>query len=188
MMRLTRLAVGKTPKKYAVRSVEEEVIRWWDREDIYKKTRSRGRGKKKFYFLDGPPYVTNPPHVGTAWNKLLKDVVIRFKRMKGFDVRDQPGYDCHGLPIEVKVEEDLQVKSKKEIEDKITVGVFIERCKRYAEDNVKNQTEVFKNLGVWMDWDHPYLTYKNDYIESVWWTVKRAEEKGLLREGLRVVH
>lgn len=188
MMRLTRLAVGKIPKKYAARSIEEEVIRWWNREDIYNKTKSRGRGKKKFYFLDGPPYATNPPHVGTAWNKLLKDVVIRYKRMKGFDVRDQPGYDCHGLPIEVKVEEDLKVKSKKEIEDKITVGVFIEKCKEYAEENVKNQTEVFKNLGVWMDWDHPYLTYKNDYIESVWWTVKRAEERGLLREGLRVVH
>jgi len=108
--------------------------------------------------------------------------------MTGLDVRDQPGYDCHGLPIEVKVEEDLQIKSKKEIEDKITVEVFIERCKRYAEENMKNQTSVFKNLGVWMDWDHPYVTYTNDYIESVWWTIKRSDERGLLQKGLKVVH
>ena len=185
---MVRLAVGKTPKKYTVRSMEEEVLKWWEKKSIYKKTKNQGKGRKKFYFLDGPPYVTNPPHVGTAWNKLLKDMVIRYKRMRGFDVRDQPGYDCHGLPIEVKVEEDLQVKSKKEIEDKITVRVFIERCKRYAEENVKVQTSVFKNLGVWMDWDHPYLTLTNDYIESVWWTVKRADERGLLKKGLRVVH
>jgi len=185
---LARPAVGKTPRKYAVRSVEEEVLRWWEERSIYAKSKSQRKGRKKFYFLDGPPYVTNPPHVGTAWNKLLKDVVIRYKRMRGFDVRDQPGYDCHGLPIEVKVEEDLQVKSKKEIEDKITVEAFIERCKRYAVENVKNQTEVFMNLGVWMDWGHPYLTYTNDYIESVWWTIKRADDRGLLQKGLRVVH
>jgi len=188
MVRLAKIAVGKTPRKYTVRSVEEEMLKWWEKKSVYRKTRNQGKGRKKFYFLDGPPYVTNPPHVGTAWNKLLKDVVVRYKRMRGFDVRDQPGYDCHGLPIEVKVEEDLQVRSKKEIEDKITVEVFIERCKQYAEQNVKTQTSVFKNLGVWMDWDHPYLTYTNDYIESVWWTVKRADERGLLRKGLRVVH
>ncbi len=162
--------------------------RWWEKKSIYRRIRNQGKGRKKFYFLDGPPYVTNPPHVGTAWNKLLKDAVIRYKRMTGLDVRDQPGYDCHGLPIEVKVEEDLQIKSKKEIEDKITVEVFIERCKRYAEENMKNQTSVFKNLGVWMDWDHPYVTYTNDYIESVWWTIKRSDERGLLQKGLKVVH
>ena len=185
---MRRVCVGKTPRKYAAKSVEEETLRWWNEKAIYKKTKSQAKGRKKFYFLDGPPYVTNPPHIGTAWNKLLKDVMIRYKRMRGFDVRDQPGYDCHGLPIEVKVEEDLEVKSKKEIEEKITVGVFIDKCKAYAEENVKIQTEVFRNLGVWMDWDHPYLTYTNEYIESVWWTIKKADEKALLRKGLRVVH
>ncbi|MEM2897442.1 MAG: class I tRNA ligase family protein, partial [Candidatus Bathyarchaeia archaeon] len=111
--------VGKVPKEYLPQKYEEEIMDFWEFKRVYEKTRSRAIGKPKFYFLDGPPYVTNPPHVGTAWNKTLKDVVIRFKRMQGYDVRDQPGYDCHGLPIEVKVEEELGVKSKKDIEEKI---------------------------------------------------------------------
>ena len=77
-----------------------------------------------------------------------------------YDVRDQPGYDCHGLPIEVKVEEDLKIKSKREIEESITIKRFIEACKCYAQENSRIQTRVFKDLGVWMDWDRPYLTYR----------------------------
>lgn len=179
--------VGKIDKVFSPKEYEEKILDWWNKEKIYMKVKRAG-GRKKFYFLDGPPYVTNPPHVGTAWNKILKDVIIRFKRMQGFKVRDQPGYDCHGLPIEVKVEEELGIKTKKEIEEKVSVQAFIKRCKEYAEENAKIQTEVFKNLGVWMDWEKPYLTLKNDYIESVWWTVKKAYEKNLLTKGLKVVH
>ena len=98
MVRLARIAVGKTPRKYTFRSVEEEILNWWEEKSVYRKIRNQGKGKKKFYFLDGPPYVTNLPHVGTAWNKLLKDVVIRYKRMRGFDVRDQPEHAGIGPP------------------------------------------------------------------------------------------
>ncbi len=179
--------VGRIDKNFSPKTYEKEILEWWSKEKIYHKVKRANKGRK-FYFLDGPPYVTNPPHVGTAWNKILKDVVIRFKRMRGFKVRDQPGYDCHGLPIEVKVEEELKVKTKKEIEEKISVQAFIKRCKEYAEENAKIQTEVFKNLGVWMDWDNPYLTLRNDYMESVWWTVKKAYKKSLLKKDLKVVH
>ncbi|MGQ9543789.1 MAG: isoleucine--tRNA ligase [Candidatus Bathyarchaeia archaeon] len=180
--------VGKIPQTYSPKELEGKILDWWSRNSIYMKVKERLRGKEKFYFLDGPPYVTNPPHVGTAWNKILKDVVIRYYRMRGYDVRDQPGYDCHGLPIEVKVEEDLKIRSKREIEESITIRKFIEYCKRYAEENIQIQTRIFKDLGVWMDWDNPYLTYTNEYIESVWWVIKRADEKGLLQKGLKVVH
>ncbi|MEM2473809.1 MAG: class I tRNA ligase family protein, partial [Candidatus Bathyarchaeia archaeon] len=185
---MSKQIVGKISKSFFPKEYEEEILEWWKKEKIYDRIKRLNKGGKKFYFLDGPPYVTNPPHVGTAWNKILKDVVIRFKRMRGFKVRDQPGYDCHGLPIEVKVEEELGIKTKKEIEEKISVQTFIKRCKEYAEENAKIQTEVFKNLGVWMNWNNPYLTLKNDYIESVWWTIKKAYEKNLLKKDLKVVH
>jgi isoleucyl-tRNA synthetase len=185
---LERLIVGKAPKEYLPQLYEEKILEWWEENEIYEKVKNRMKGKPKFYFLDGPPYVTNPPHAGTAWNKILKDAIIRFKRMQGYDVRDQPGYDCHGLPIEVKVEEDLKVKRKKEIEEIIKIENFIERCKQYAIENANIQTTIFKNLGVWMDWGNPYITFKDEYIESAWWTIKKAEEKGLLQKGLKVVH
>lgn len=180
--------VGKIEKTYNSPLKEAEILEWWDRERIYEKAKAIGEGRRKFYFLDGPPYVTNPPHVGTAWNKILKDVIIRYRRMQGFNVRDQPGYDCHGLPIEVKVEESLKLESKKDIENKIGVSEFISKCKSFALENAEKQTEIFKNLGVWMDWSDPYLTLRNEYMESVWWTIKRAYEKNLLEKGLRVVH
>ncbi len=128
------------------------------------------------------------PHVGTAWNKTLKDTIIRYRRMNGYNVRDQPGYDCHGLPVEVMVEKILKVTNKKDIEDVVGIAQFIAKCKEYAAENVEAQTRVFKDIGVWMDWERPYLTYNDPYIESVWWTIKRASEKKLLFKGLRVVH
>ncbi len=108
--------------------------------------------------------------------------------MKGYNVRDQPGYDCHGLPVEVMVEKKLKVGSKKDIENVIGIGRFIEACKSYALENAEAQTRTFKNIGVWMDWDRPYITFEDSYIESVWWTIKRASEKKLLSKGFRVVH
>lgn len=181
-------AVGKISREYKPSKSEEEVLNSWKDNRAYEKTKKKLLKKPKFYFLDGPPFVTNPPHVGTGWNKTLKDVVIRFHRMKGENVHDQPGYDCHGLPIEVMVEKSLNLKSKRDIENVVGIGRFIAECKRYCDENIETQTRVFKDLGVWMDWDRPYITYQDKYIESVWWTVKQAHQKKLLYKGLRVVH
>jgi isoleucyl-tRNA synthetase len=185
---VTTRTVGKVNREYKPSTSEEEVLNWWKTSRAYEKTRRRVLNKPKFYFLDGPPFVTNPPHVGTGWNKTLKDVVIRFWRMRGYNVHDQPGYDCHGLPIEVMVEKSLNLTSKKDIENVIGIDRFIAECKRYCDENIETQTRVFKDLGIWMDWDRPYVTYKDRYIESVWWTVKQAHQKKLLYKGLRVVH
>ncbi|MEN3036037.1 MAG: isoleucine--tRNA ligase [Candidatus Methanosuratincola petrocarbonis] len=177
--------IGKMPKDYKSKAVEEGVFAYWQGRGIEEKVREAGQGK--FYFLDGPPYVTNPIHVGTAWNKILKDAYIRFYRMKGFRVRDQPGFDMHGLPIEVMVEKKIGIKSKKEIE---TMGIenFIKACKSFALENLQIATRQFKNLGVWMDWDAPYRTLDDHYIESVWAMLKRADERKLLGKGKKVVH
>jgi isoleucyl-tRNA synthetase len=108
--------------------------------------------------------------------------------MKGYNVRDQPGYDCHGLPIELMVEKSLNIKSKKDIENVVGIDRFIQECKKYAEHNLEAQTNVFIDLGVWMDWKNPYLTYQEEYMQSVWWTVKKADKKKLLYKGVKVVH
>ncbi len=180
--------IGKLGREYDPKKTEEETLAWWNSNRSYYKTRSKLLKRRKFYFLDGPPYVTNAPHVGTAYNKILKDVAIRYWRMKGYNVRDQPGFDCHGLPIELMVEKSLKLSSKKDIENVLGTDRFIEECKKYAQANVEAQTKIFKDVGVWMDWDKPYITYHDDYVESVWWTIKRAADRKLLSKGLKVVH
>ncbi len=175
-------------REYDPHRVEEWVKRFWEENSIYSKVKRR-KGKSYFNFLDGPPYPSSGiPHAGTAWNKVLKDAVLRYKRMNGFEVNDTPGYDCHGLPIEVAVEKKLGVKVKKEIESRIGVDRFIEECRNFALKNLRELTKWFKELGVFMDWDNPYLTLDNDYIEAAWWLIKKAHENGLLERDYRVVY
>ncbi|MEB3765499.1 MAG: isoleucine--tRNA ligase [Desulfurococcales archaeon] len=176
--------------KYDQFKLEEEIKKFWDENKIYHKVKEKSmRSKKKFYFLDGPPYASAKSiHVGTAWNKVIKDTVLRYYRMRGYNVWDIPGYDTHGLPIEVKIEKEYGIKSKKEIIEKIGVENFVESCKRFVDENIKAMTEQFKEIGVFMDWENPYVTYRDEYIESGWWLIKQAWRKGLLYKGERVVH
>ncbi len=170
---------------YSHRDVEKFVREFWERNKIYEKVRNRG--DKPFFFVDGPPYTTGRIHLGTAWNKVIKDTVLRYKRMKGYRVTDRPGWDMHGLPIEVKVEQELGIKEKKEIEE-FGIDKFVRMCMEYALKNKDAMTEQFKLLGVWMDWDNPYMTIKAEYINSAWWTIKKAHEKGLLEKKKMVVN
>ncbi|KUO41495.1 MAG: isoleucine--tRNA ligase [Hadesarchaea archaeon DG-33-1] len=180
--------IQPVPKTYDAKRSEQEILDWWLSNDIYNKVKRMHAGDRLWFFLDGPPYASGAIHLGTAWNKIIKDAILRYKTMRGFNVRKQPGWDCHGLPIEVKVEEKLGIKSKKDIEQTFGVKKFIDECKQWALDHVALMTKQFKRLGVWMDWDSPYVTFTNDFIESAWWTLKRAYEKGLLRMDLRVIH
>jgi isoleucyl-tRNA synthetase len=180
--------VGELPKQYDHNVVEAEVQQAWVRDRTYelvKKVRSSG---EKFYFLDGPPFPSSDtPHIGTSWNKVIKDTVIRYKRSRGYNVRDQPGYDCHGLPIELAIEQKFGVKSKKEIES-FGLERFIVECRRFAETNAAAMTAAFQNLGIWMDWNQAYMTHLDYYIECDWWGLKQAWSKGLFEHGQRVVH
>jgi len=171
---------------YKIPDSEKEIQTWWEEQKIYQKLKSRGG--PVWYFLDGPPYASGSIHLGTAWNKIIKDVILRYKSMRGYNVRRQPGWDCHGLPIEVKVEELLGIRSKKEIEEKIGIEKFVEECKNWALRHVSTMTQEFKRLGVWMDWDAPYMTLTDEYIDCAWWTLKKAYEKGLLEKSLKVIH
>ncbi|MGN0098607.1 MAG: isoleucine--tRNA ligase [Candidatus Methanomethylophilaceae archaeon] len=171
---------------YDAKSIEKEIQEYWRSENAYEKTKELRSKGENFYFVDGPPYTTGAIHLGTAMNKTVKDIFIRYWRMNGYNVRDQPGFDMHGLPIEVKVEKNIGVHSKKDIEE-LGIDKFITTCKEFALGLHADMTEQFKQLGVWMDWDHPYQTIKLDYIESAWWTLQRAYEKNLLKPASRVV-
>jgi len=173
------------PKNYKPHEVAEEIEKYWSDKKIYEMVRNRG--KEKFFFVDGPPYTTGRIHLGTAWNKVLKDTILRYRRMKGYKVTDTPGWDMHGLPIEVKVEQELGIKSKKEIEE-YGIDLFVDKCLRYALENKKAMEDQFKMLGVWMDWENPYMTIKADYINAAWWTIKKGYEKNLLEKQLMVVN
>jgi isoleucyl-tRNA synthetase len=167
--------------------LDEKIKKHWKENDIPKKTIKSRKGAKRFFFLDGPPYASGDIHVGTALNKILKDYYIRYYRMKGFDVWCQPGYDCHGLPIENKVEKKLGLKFKQDIE-KYGVEKFIKECHKYATEYIGIMNDEFNDLGTWMDWENPYLTLTNDYIEGAWHTFKAAHDKDLLYKGVYPVH
>jgi len=169
--------------QYHPQDLEPDILELWEKQQVYQKLRERNKGKKPFYYLDGPPYTTGRIHVGHAWGKAMRDALLRYKRMQGFDVWDRPGFDMHGLPIEVKVEKQLGVKHKQEIIDKIGVQKFIETCQQYALDNLWPMVKDFKRLGVWLNWDDPYMTIKNEYIEGAWWALAQAHKKGYLYLG-----
>lgn len=169
-------------------SEEENVRAFWKKESVIKKVRAKqAKGKKTFYFMDGPPYATGHIHMGTALNKIMKDCAIRSQRMQGKKIFDRPGFDTHGLPIENKVEKKLGFKTKKDIEA-FGIENFVEECKAFATEFVGTMGEEFRNLGDWMPYEDPYLTLTNGYIEAIWHTFKKADEQGLLYLGKYPVH
>jgi len=182
------MAVRALSKSFDPVSLEKKIQRWWVERDIYSKVKRKNRDQPVFYYLDGPPYCSGSIHIGTAWNKTIKDAVLRYLGMRGKNVRRQPGWDSHGLPIEVRVEKELKLKSKKDIENVVGVENFIRACRKYAEDHLKIMTEQFKRLGVWMDWEDPYITFMPKYMEAGWHSLKKAYEQGLLVQDVRVVH
>ncbi len=171
---------------YNHKEIEGEMAEFWEKNKIYEKVKEKNKNGKRFYFCDGPPYATGEIHPGTAWNKTIKDAVCRYWRARGMNVRAQAGYDTHGLPIEVKVEQELKFRHKNEIED-YGIGKFIEKCKAFATKYIGVMGKQFMSVGVWMDFDEPYVTYRDEYIESSWTTLKSAYDKGLMHEGMYVL-
>ncbi|MEW6035978.1 MAG: isoleucine--tRNA ligase [Candidatus Micrarchaeota archaeon] len=171
---------------YDHRQVEKQIQEFWKENGIYEKAKTRNAGRETFYFCDGPPYATGQIHPGTGWNKTIKDAVCRYQRACGKDVRVQAGYDTHGLPIEVKVEQELKFRNKGDIE-KYGIGKFVEKCKSFATKYISIMGSQFQSLGVWMDFDAPYITFHDPFIDSSWKTLRMAHEHGLLHEGIYVL-
>ncbi|MGP8022817.1 MAG: isoleucine--tRNA ligase [Methanobacterium sp.] len=181
------MPIKEAKRSYKPKILEKDIQDFWSHETIYEKIQKMRENNPKYSFLDGPPYCSGRIHLGTAWNKIIKDTFLRFKSMSGFNVRRQAGWDTHGLPIEHKVEGIMNIKSKKEIEDRIGIDVFVKKCREFAIENKFIMTQQFKLLGVWMDWDNPYVTFDTGYMESCWWTLQKAHQKDLLIKDLRVI-
>jgi isoleucyl-tRNA synthetase len=177
---------GEVPDQYDPDAVENRVFEYWDETDAYEKAKAHRADGEDYFFVDGPPYTSGAAHMGTTWNKTLKDAYIRYLRQRGYDVIDRPGYDMHGLPIETKVEERLDFENKKDIEA-FGMENFIEECKAFAEDQLEGLQDDFKSFGVWMDWENPYKTVSPEYMEAAWWGFARAHERGLVTQGKRSI-
>ncbi|PSG99393.1 MAG: isoleucine--tRNA ligase [Nanohaloarchaea archaeon SW_7_43_1] len=173
--------------EYNPEKIEQKVKQNWNKNDVRKKVLRKNEGNERFYFLDGPPYASGNIHMGTGLNKILKDFYLRFHRKLGYNVHSQPGYDTHGLPIENKIEEERGFNSKKEIEE-FGVENFIKECQNFVDGHMEQMNEDFEDIGIWMNWENPYVTYHDYYIEGAWQTFKEAYQKDLLYKDQYPVH
>jgi isoleucyl-tRNA synthetase len=170
-----------------LRRVEEEVRRYWKERGIDVKWRTPSGGPL-FSFLEGPPTANGYPHVGHLRGRVYKDFVLRYYRMRGYDVWAQGGWDEQGLPVEVEVEKRLGVRSKKEIYERIGVERFVEECNKLVDYYLQYwRSYATELIGLWLDLENAYETRRSRYIEYVWYIIKRAWERGLLYEGYRVL-
>src|SRR5204862_270441 len=156
----------------------------WDDEGTFARLREQNRGNPRWSFIDGPITANNPMGVHHAWGRALKDVFQRYKALRGFDQRYQNGYDCQGLWVEVEVEKELGLNSKREIEE-YGLAEFAERCKERVARFSEMQTEQSKRLGQWMDWDNDYYTFSDTNIEYIWMFLKEVHSRGWLYKGHR---
>ncbi|SCI79560.1 Isoleucine--tRNA ligase [uncultured Clostridium sp.] len=165
---------------------EGEVLDFWKKNDIFKKSMKLHEGAQTFTFYDGPPTANGRPHIGHIITRVMKDIVLRYKTMKGYDVLRKAGWDTHGLPVELEVEKLLGLDGKPQIEE-YGVEPFIEECKKSVWKYKSEWEKMSDRVGYWADMEDPYVTYDNNYIESEWWSLKTLWDKGLLYKGHRVV-
>ena len=170
-----------------IKSNEKKTMEYWDENSIRDKIKEKNRDGKPYFFLDGPPYVTGDLHPGHIWVKTLKDIFVRYKRYRGFDVVDKAGYDVHGLPIENKVEKELGMSSKKEIESKIGVEGFVKECMAFVTKYMGRMDADYRRYGISLDFANPYLPYTNSYMETAWSVFKKISDRNFLYEGRKTL-
>jgi len=177
--------------------IEKKILSFWQKKDIFKKSLDKkspqgpssaiATAGRDFVFYDGPPFATGTPHYGHIVASLMKDIIPRYQTMKGFHVERKWGWDCHGLPIENIVEEEMKVKSKKDIEQ-IGIDKFNETCRSKVLLYAKEWRQVIERLGRWVDMDNDYKTMDKDYMESIWWVFKQLWDEGLIYQGYKSMH
>ncbi|MBQ8945880.1 MAG: isoleucine--tRNA ligase [Lachnospiraceae bacterium] len=167
-------------------SREKEVEKFWKDEDIFRKSMKNREGCPTYTFYDGPPTANGKPHIGHVLTRVIKDMIPRYRTMKGYFVPRKAGWDTHGLPVELEVEKKLGIEGKDQIES-YGLDPFIRECKESVW-NYKGMWEDFSGtVGFWADMDDPYVTYHDDFIESEWWALKEIWDKGLLYKGFKIV-
>ena len=165
---------------------EKATEKFWEENHIFEKSMEEREGNEIYMFYDGPPTANGKPHIGHVLTRVIKDMIPRYRTMKGYEVPRKAGWDTHGLPVELEVERALGLDGKDQIEE-YGLEPFIDKCKESVW-KYKGMWEDFSaTVGFWADMEHPYVTYHNDYIESEWWALKQIWEKGLLYKGFKIV-
>ena len=166
--------------------LEKEITNLWTARNVIKKNFDMNQDGEYFTFYDGPPTANGRPHVGHVLTRVMKDIIPRYKVMKGYKVIRKAGWDTHGLPVELEIEKKLGISGKEQIEE-YGVEKFVKECKESVFTYVSMWEKMTNQIGYWVDMENPYVTYHNSYIESVWWALKQMWDKGLLYEGHKVM-
>ncbi len=177
------------PDSFEYAGLEQEVLDFWEKENIFQQSLDLRQGGDSWTFYEGPPTANGRPGIHHVISRTLKDMMCRYQTMNGKYVHRKAGWDTHGLPVEIAVEKELGIKEKKEIE---TFGIkkFNDACKEYVARHINMDggwDALTKRMGYWLDMEHPYITFKNDYIESVWWALKQFFDKGLIYKGFKII-
>lgn len=176
----------KVPTDMDFAGREQEVLDFWREHEIFHQCQRLRDGAPKFTFYDGPPTANGKPHIGHVLTRAVKDIIPRYRTMKGFDVMRKAGWDTHGLPVELEVEKKLGLDGKPQIES-YGIEPFIQECKQSVWTYKGEWEQLSDRVGFWADMERPYVTYEDDYIESEWWALKTIFDKGLLYKGHKVV-
>jgi isoleucyl-tRNA synthetase len=166
-------------------SIEREILDKWEEEQAFEKSISLRQVKQPFVFYEGPPSANGMPGIHHVISRTLKDLVCRYKTMKGYQVKRKGGWDTHGLPVELGVEKELGI-TKEDIGKKISIEDYNKKCREAVLRYKDKWDELTKRIGYWVDLEHPYITFKNDYIETLWWLLKQLYKKGLLYEDVSI--
>ncbi|MFH0991020.1 MAG: isoleucine--tRNA ligase [bacterium] len=165
--------------------LENGVLTFWEENDLFKKSISTREGKPEYTFYEGPPTANGRPGIHHMMARTLKDLVCRYKTMQGYQVHRKAGWDTHGLPVEIEVEKSLGFKHKDQIIE-YGIAAFNEECKRSVWKYKTEWEEMTKLMGYWVDLDHPYITFENNYIESIWWALKQYFDRGVIYKGHKI--
>ncbi len=166
--------------------MEKDILKLWQEKDVINKNFDLNKDGEYFTFYDGPPTANGKPHIGHVLTRVMKDLIPRYKVMKGYKVLRKAGWDTHGLPVELEIEKKLNISGKQQIEE-YGVENFIKQCKNSVFTYSSMWKDMSEKIGFWVDMDNPYVTYHNDYIESVWWALKQMWDKELLYKGHKVL-
>src|SRR5436305_860501 len=181
----TEMVCGGLPRPWSAIEVERVLARWKER-GVFQRSLEQRKGAQQFVFYEGPPTANGRPGAHHVLARVFKDIYPRYKTMRGFYVERKGGWDCHGLPVEIAVEQQLGISTKDEIEA-YGIAEFNQRCRESVFEYLEDWNALTERIGFWLDLDNAYRTLDPTYVESVWWAVRQIADKALLYEGYKVV-
>jgi isoleucyl-tRNA synthetase len=172
--------------QFSLPQTEERVLEFWKEEDVFGQSLKLREGGKQFTFYEGPPGANGRPGIHHVLSRVFKDVVLRYRTMRGYHVPRKSGWDTHGLPVELAAEKALGMKSKKDIE-RYGVAAFNKKCQELVWEHEEEWKRLTERIGFWLDLENPYVTYSPQYIETLWWIVQQIDQRGHLYRGHKVI-